>query len=223
MIRRAARRRSGVGAFGEQPGDEGAGLDPEPSPDGTLEHGGDEGAGDAGTRRVAAGVQDAGGGMRRFEAEGRAAAGSGVEVHTEAPQPGDVPRCLGAQHPDGLGVVEPGPGGEGVGNVGRHGVSGRGLPRRKHGRNAALGVEGVALLQRSLGQEHHLTCRHGVGGQQRCVQPGDAAADDDQAPGHGRAASIRSRAIRAGAATSSATVMRLTTSPRTSASRTQAR
>ncbi|MCB5282199.1 hypothetical protein BJQ89_01955 [Arthrobacter sp. ES1] len=81
----AARRRSGVGAFGAQPGDEGAGLDPQPSPEGTLEDSCDEGAGDAGTRRVAAGVQDAGRGMRRFEAEGRAAAGSGVEVNTKAP------------------------------------------------------------------------------------------------------------------------------------------
>ena len=222
----------GLGTVGEQVGDERAGLDPQPAlacpvQDGALQDGGDEGAGDAGAGRVPAGVQDAGGGMCRLEAERRASGGSGVEVHAEPLQPGDVPDGLGAQHPHGLGVVEPGAGGEGVGDVRRHGIARRGLPRREHRRDAALGVEGVALLEGSLAQEHHLAGRpavqDGVGREQRGVQPGDAAADNHQPPGHGRAASIRSRATFAGAATSSATVIRLTTSPRTSASRTQAR
>ena len=224
----------GSGAVGEQVGDERAGLDPQPAlarpvEDGALQDGGDQGAGDAGPGRVPAGVQDAGGGVCRLEAERRASAGSGVEVHAEPLQPRDVPDGLGAQDPHGVGVVEPGARGEGVGDVRRHGIAGRGLPRGEHRRDAALGVEGVALLEGSLAQEHHLARRSAVpdrvGREQRGIQPRDAAADNHQPrrPGHGRAASIRSRATFAGAATSSATVIRLTTSPRTSASSTQAR
>ena len=153
--------------------------------------------------------------------------GAGVEMHAVAAQAGDVPDGLGAQDPDCLGVVEPGTGGERVRDVRCHGVTGGGILRGQHGRDAALGVEGVALLQRPLAQEDHLdvTAAGGgvVGGEQRGVEPRNPAADDHEPPGHGRAASMRSRATLAGAATSSSTVMRLSTSPRTSASRTQAR
>ncbi|MCB5293685.1 hypothetical protein BJQ90_03140 [Arthrobacter sp. SO3] len=212
---------------GEQFGHERVGLDPQPALERTVQDGGDERAGNTGTRRVSAGVQDTRGGMRGFKAKRRGTAGSGVEVHTEPLQARDVPCRFGAQNPHGPGVVEPRAGGEGVGDVRRDGIAGRRLPRREHGRDAALGVEGVALLQGSLAQEHHLTGRpavgHRVGRQQRGVESRNAATDHHQPPGHGRAASIRSSATFAGAATSSSTVMRLTTSPLTSASRTQAR
>ena len=195
--------------------------------DGAFEDGGDEPAGDAGARRVPAGVQDARRRVCRFQAQGRSAVGTRVEMHAVAAQAGDVPDGLRAQDPDCLGVVEPGTGGERVRDVRCHGVPGGGILRGQHGRDAALGVEGVALLQRPLAQEDHLdvTAAGGgvVGGEQRGVEPRNPAADDHEPPGHGRAASMRSRATLAGAATSSSTVMRFSTSPRTSASRTQAR
>ena len=124
--------------------------------DGAFQDGGDEPAGDAGARRVPAGVQDARRRVRRFQAQGRSAVGTRVEVHAVAAQAGDVPDGLGAQDPHGLGVVQPGAGGERVGDVRCHGVAGGGILRRQHGRDAALGVEGVALLQRPLAQEDHL-------------------------------------------------------------------
>ena len=195
--------------------------------DGAFQDGGDEPAGDAGARRVPAGVQDARRRMRRFQAQGRSAVGTGVEMHAVAAQAGDVPDGLGAQDADCLGVVQPGTGGERVRDVRCHGVPGGGILRCQHGGDAALGVEGVALLQRPLAQEDHLDVTAagggGVGREQRGVEPRNPAADNHEPPGHGRAASMRSRATFAGAATSSSTVMRLSTSPRTSASRTQAR
>ena len=218
--------------FREEVGDERAGLHPEPAldrafQDGTFQDGGDEPAGDAGARRVPAGMQDPRRRMGGFEAQGRSAVGTHVELHAVAGQAGDVPDSLRAQDTDGLGVVQPGAGGKGVGDVGRHGVPGGGVLRRQDGGDAALGVERVALLQRPLAQQDHLdvtaAVSGGVGGEQRGVEPGNPAADNHEPPGHGRAASMRSRATFAGAATSSSTVMRLTTSPRTSASRTQAR
>ena len=211
-------------------GDQRAGLHPEPAAagtiqDGAFQDGGDEPARDAGAGRVPTGVQDARRRVRRFQAQGGSAVGVRVEMHAVAAQAGDVPDGFGAQDADCLGVVQPGTGGERVCDVGRHGVPGSGIPRCQHGGDAALGVEGVALLQRPLAEQDHLdvTAGGGVGGEQRGVESRNAAADNHEPPGHGRAASMRSSATFAGAATSSSTVMRLSTSPRTSASRTQAR
>ena len=217
---RRRRRAAGAGQgsrqsarFREEVGDERAGLHPEPAldrafQDGTFQDGGDEPAGDAGARRVPAGMQDPRRRMGGFEAQGRSAVGTHVELHAVAGQAGDVPDSLRAQDTDGLGVVQPGAGGKGVGDVGRHGVPGGGVLRRQDGGDAALGVERVALLQRPLAQQDHLdvtaAVSGGVGGEQRGVEPGNPAADNHEPPGHGRAASMRSRATFAGAATSSA-------------------
>ena len=219
--------------FGQESGDERAGLHPEPAvagavQDGAFEDGGDEPAGDAGARRVPAGVQDARRRVCRFQAQGRSAVGTPRRNARRSGRRPAMSRTASVHRTRTASAsLQPGTGGERVRDVRCHGVPGGGILRGQHGRDAALGVEGVALLQRPLAQEDHLdvtaAAGGGVGGEQRGVEPRDPAADDHEPPGHGRAASMRSRATLAGAATSSSTVMRLSTSPRTSASRTQAR
>ena len=101
--------------------------------------------------------------------------------------------------------------------------------------DAALGIPGVRLGELGLGDE--LDLEAGVGGLRprsrgrrcrcrpratRVMLSGSGDRCDGPAAG-GLAASMRSRASRAGSATSSGTVMRLTTRPATSSSSTQAR
>lgn len=165
----------------------------------------------------------------------------GVEKDSVPPQTGDVPHCFRAKDPHGFEVVQTRTCCQRVGDMRIHGVAGGGFAGLQHGRHAALGVEGVAVLQLPLAQQDNVRrgAPFGVGRQQRCVEPGNPAAHHHEAAalrriferalagrtgrGHGRAASIRSRATRAGAATSSSTVMRFRVSPLTSASSTQAR
>ena len=116
-------------------------------------------------------------------------------------------------------------------------VQGGGVAGAECRGDAALGVPRIGVLEHVLG--HQRDAASMVDGVQGGDEPRDPAADDDDlGRGHdacshpaatageasgGLAASIRSRARRAGSATSSGTVMRLRTSPSTSPSSTQAR
>lgn len=191
-------------------------------------HGPQQRALDARSSGITPCVQDARARMRRLAAP-REHTVLPVELDTERQQVPDALRPLGAEDLDGLARVEPRPRGKGVLDVGVDAVVGE--HRR---RDAALGVPGVALPQLRLGDEGD---RVGALGAQGRDESGDTGTDDDHRwPGHrqspitsagatapGWAASMRSRATRAGAATCSGTVIRLSTSPRTSASSTQAR
>ena len=202
------------------------------------QHGADQGVDYARSGGIAAGMEDARRGMGGLQAEGGPAVVVLVKMNTKPHQAGDVVARLGAEHADGLVVAVPGTRGEGVGDVGSHGVARRGFVQ--HGRDPALRVERVAVRERALGQHHHIGAR--LRRQEGGVQAGYAASDDDQPLGgcaavssgtglsdgwdgghYGLAASMRSSAVLAFACTASATVMRLTTRPATSSSSTQAR
>ena len=92
------------------------------------------------------------------------------------------------------------------------------------GGDATLGEAGVAVFKPRLGDQRDRVLAAKL---ERGDEPGDAAANDDDvlhaadAPA-GLRRNMRSRAMRAGTATVSGTVMRFSTSPRVSASSTHA-
>ena len=128
------------------------------------------------TGGVAAGVQDPRSRVGGFETQGGVAVVVEVELHAEPSKPGDVQPRLGAQHPYCFFVAVAGPGLEGVSDVRSHRVTGGWLVQ--HGGDPTLGVVGVAVRERTLGQQHHF--RTGFRGKQRGVQSCDSASDDDQ-------------------------------------------
>ena len=174
----------------------------------------DQDLGDAGSGPVAAGMQDPRRRVRTLQPE-RESAAVPVEGHTPVFQGGDLPRRAFAQQADGAVVVQLRARGERVRHVGRHGI-----PRRNalcgHRGDAALRVPGVGLGERALGDQRDGGVRP-FRGERGGVEPGDAGPHHRDAPGrcavHGLAASIRSSATRAGTATASGTVIRLSTSP----------
>ena len=180
--------------------------------------------------------------MRGLETLHEVAVGVAVEGDAERDELADAGRPLVDEHAHGLGVAEARAGDERVADVVLGAVVGE-----HHAGDAALRVAGVGVLEHVLRHEGDAaSALHGV---QRDGEPGDAAADDDGVDGRlvvastlgdrggrheafsqsatgaagGLAASIRSRARRAGSATSAGTVMRLSTSPATSPSSTHAR
>ncbi len=140
-----------------------------------------------------------------------------VELDAEGDEVAHALRTLTAQHVDSDRVAQSRTRHDRVG-----GVRGGAVVGEERRGDAALGVPGVGFGELGLGHEHDLVVpARTVGGH----EAGDAGSDDDDA-GHqeaGLAASIRSRATRASAATSASTLIRLSTSPRTSASSTHAR
>src|SRR5262249_11472220 len=101
--------------------------------------GGDEGPLDLGTGGVAAGVQDSGRRMpalARQREGGRLAVAGLVEHRTHGDELAHAVGAFGDEHPHGVGVTEPGAGGDGVGAVqlggaGGRGGGGRGGPRAR--------------------------------------------------------------------------------------------
>ncbi len=172
------------------------------------------------SRRVAARVQHARDGVGRLQPPREVAVGGAIEVHAPLDELSDAGRALADEHVHGIRIIQSRAGGQRVGGVRGHGVSGGGDRR-----DPALRPPRVGVGQCALGHDRDVASA--LGRVQRRRETGDAAAHHDDgrhftAP-FGLAASMRSRATVAGAATSAGTVMRLTTSPATSDSSTQAR
>ncbi len=192
----------GPGSGRQQVGDERAGLHPEPArtavQDGALQHGGDQCAGDAGAGGVAAGVQDARRGVGGLQAQGGAAVVVRVELHAEPMQLGDVP---GAPRVHSTRTAS----GSLQARRRRPGCRRCGPPRCRPARppvparrDAALGVAGVAVLERPLvssmtsapgstasraASGRRCRCRRRAARRAAC---GDAAADGHRAAGWSR-------------------------------------
>ena len=80
-------------------------------------HGRDERPLDLGPGGGAPGVQDAGGGVAALSGQGQIAAGLAVEHRTQGDQLVDTRRALVDEHPHRVDVTQPGPGGQGVGQM----------------------------------------------------------------------------------------------------------
>ncbi len=119
---------------------------------------------------VAAGVHDPIGRVRTLSAE-RQLAALPVERHSEGLQDRDTRRPGRDGVGDDLRVAQPGAGDDGVHNVGIDAVLGT-----ECSGHAALGVGGVAVPERTLGDQDHLPCR---GGPQRDQKSGQPASDDN--------------------------------------------
>ena len=141
-----------------------------------------------------------------------------IKGNPEAHQIANAGRALGTEHVHGGRMAQAAARAQSVGDVLGDTVVGE-----HRGGNTALGEASVAVFQPGLGDQGNL--RAGAGSYCR-DEPSDTAADDDDefmrtravvsisvriCPGCG--ASIRSSATRAGMATSSRTVMRLSTCP----------
>ncbi len=172
---------------------------------------------------VAAGVQNASTGVCRFEAACELAVVL-IEVNAEAHQVADTRRAFGAKHFDSVRITQARAGAQSIGDVLGDAVV------REHGcGNAALGEAGVAVLKPRLGDQGDGVLAAEF---ERSDESGDAAANHDDVlhaeitalstEDFGLRLSMRSSATRAGIATSSDTVMRLSTCPRVSASSTHA-
>ena len=179
-----------------------------------------QGGDDPGPGGIAAHVQDAAEGVCRFPGQRRRAVGAGVEAGPGADQVPDLSVRRRAEQPDRFGAAVAGPRRQRVRGMAVRAVT-RVRPFGEDGGDAALRPGGVALPRPALGHHDDVLAGAGGGGAQRGPESGQAGADDGDR--HGRAASIRSSAARAGAATSSGTVIRLTTRPCTSSSSTHAR
>ena len=125
--------------------------------------------------RRAAGVDDAGVRVAALAGQQQLARGVAVEDGAEGDQLVDPGRALVDQHPHGVGVAQPGAGGQRVGQVqvGRVGVA------AQHRGHAALGPPGGRLVQLALGQ-HADPQAVDVGGPHRGRQAGDADPEDQQ-------------------------------------------
>ena len=188
-------------------------------------------------------MQDARIGVRRLQALEEVAVGVAIERDTQSDELPDACGALIDQDSHGLGVGEAGARPQGVGDVIGDAVVGE-----HHARDAALGVAGVGVFEHVLGDEGHT--HPGRDRMEGDRQSGDAASDENGMHGalphvggaparsgrrHDRlsatsagasggfAASIRSRASRAGSATSRGTETRFSTSPATRPSSTHAR
>ncbi len=94
-------------------------------------------------------VDDAGGRVAALAGEGQVATGLAIEDRAHRHELVDPRRALVHQDPHRLGVAEPGPGGEGVGQV----QIGRVLVPAEHRGHAALGPTGGRLGELGLGQD----------------------------------------------------------------------
>jgi hypothetical protein len=108
----------------------------------------DQGPLDLGPRGRAAGVDHPRPGVPALAGQRQEAGGLPVELHPERDQLVDPARPLVDQNPHRLLVAEPGPGGQGVGQV----QIGRVLVAAEHGGHAALGPAGGRLREGALGQ-----------------------------------------------------------------------
>ena len=187
---------------------------------------------DRGAGRVAPGVEDARVRVRGFETLDERTVRAAVECDAEVDQLADAGGTLVDEDPDRLGIAQTGAGGQRVADVVFGAIVGE-----HHAGDPALRVAGVGVLEHVLGHEGDPAAVFDR--VQRHREAGDPAADHDGVQGGGGgheafshpdagaagglAASIRSRARRAGSATSCGTVMRLSTSPFTSPSSTHAR
>ena len=126
-------------------------------------------------------------------------------------------RC--GEHRGSLGFDEPGARTHGIGGVQR-----RMVPLAECGGNASLGETRVppARVKRITGNNEG-DVRPRVGCGERGREPGDAASDDQRVRRHGRAASIRSSAMRECSATAASTEIWFGVSPARSDSSVQAR
>jgi hypothetical protein len=185
----------------------------------------DQGQLDGEAGGVASGVEDAGFGVSGFEASSKIAGGGLVEADAEPDEVADALGAFGAEDADGFGIAKAGSGGEGVGDVAGGGVVGE-----HDGGDAALCPAGVGVGELGLGDEGYGVLAAQLQG---CDETGDAGAYDQNVfrlrhrqprlVSRGGRLSMVLSARRAGTATDSGTVMRLRTSPRSKASRTQAR
>jgi hypothetical protein len=188
-----------------------AGVDEEVDEEGTLDdldkrlsHLSDQRTRDLRPGRVAAGMHDAGVSVGRFAAQEQRPVERTVEGDAAGDELGDAGCALAHQHVDSGGVRQPGARGESV-----CGVHGGGIAGAIHTSDAALRERRATITQRAFRHECHSV--PGLRRVQCRCQAGDAGADDDHAHtragvhARGFAASIRSSATRAGAATSTAT------------------
>ena len=120
-----------------------------------LQHGGGAGPGGIHQRPLhlgaggrPAGVHHPGGGVATLAGQGQGTSGLPVELRPHGDQLLDPGRAFVHQDPDGVGVAEAGPGGQGVGQVEIGGV----LVPTQHRRHAALGPPGGGPPQLGLGQ-----------------------------------------------------------------------
>ena len=153
---------------------------------------------DRSTGGIAAGVDDAGVRMGGLAAEQQCPLGVTVECDAAGDEFRDAGGAVVHENVDGRGIRKSRTRREGVG-----GVLFRRVARAIHARDAALGERGAAAAEGVLGHERRPMPR--IRGVQCRGEPGDAGADDDDVHARGFAASIRSRAIRAGSATSEVT------------------
>ena len=181
----------------------------------TGTHALDESVLDRAAGRISARVQHARIRVRRLEALHERAVGAAVERHTLFDELADAGGALFDEHAHRVGVRQPGAGDEGVVQM-----RGGAVVVEHHPGDPALRVPGVGVVEHVFRDEGHVAS--GCHGVQRRRQARDARPDDDHR-GHGRAASMRSSATRAGSATPAGTSMRLTTRPATSSSSTHAR
>jgi hypothetical protein len=179
----------------------------------------DQHLGNAGTGPVTAGMQDPCRRMGTLKSQ-RQPRPFLIERHSPLEQGVDLGTGGFAQKPHRAVVVHSSPRAVRIRHVRIHRVSG-GLALPGHGGDPALREPRVALREHTLGHQSHLVPVRFLGGERRRIQSGYAGTNDDDPPAgcptwrvHGLAASIRSRATRAGTATLSSTVIWFRTSPR---------
>ena len=121
-------------------------------------------------RGVAAGVKDARHAVRALTSQGDLPV---HRVERDAPldQAGDAIGPLPGEHGHGVRITQAGAGLQGIPLV-----QGRRVARPDRRRDAALRVAAIAVVDAFLGDYQHAAV---LGGQQRGVQPGNTAADDD--------------------------------------------
>ena len=138
-----------------------------------------EGALDVQPGAVAAGVEDAGLGVRALLSERDSAVWGAVEVDAEIDQASDGGWPLGGEDFDGRFVAEPVAGADRVGGVAL-GVIGRG----DGGGDAALGAVGIGLADGALADQADGAV---LTGQQGGIEAGETGADDQEVDvlGHG--------------------------------------
>ena len=119
---------------------------------------------------IAPGVQDPRHAVRALAPQGDLPV-DGVEGDAPPDQAGDAVRPLPGENAHRLRTAQAGAGFQGVPLVQRCRI-----PGADSRRDAALGVPAVAVVNPALGHHQHAAV---LGRQQRGVQPGDPAADDD--------------------------------------------
>ena len=136
-----------------------------------------EGVGEFAAGGVAEGVDDAGGGVTAFAADGEAAIDFAVEVGAPFDEFLDAGGGFGDDGFDGGEVAEAAGDGHGVGDVGFEGIAG--LSPAHDGGDAALGVEGVGFLEVRFREEEDFAVSAAIGRGEGCAEAADAATDHE--------------------------------------------